>query len=130
MLDDIMHPPAPKITDQDAKQKFLNQYNSMLTEFVNFPSLEEANSFFKKMTQKKWDEEMKKNPKFATPTGHISLEAVIDLWKVPTEDAYRIHAMGLGKIAAPAKMYKGYGVFRLKEKKSADLKEYTEKKKL
>ncbi len=128
LLDSILHPPAPDIKPADAKQKFLNQYNSMLTEFVNFPTLEEANAFFKKMTQKKWDEEMKKNPKFATPTGHISLEALIDLWQVPTADAYRIHKMDIGKIAAPAKMYKGYGVFRLKEKKSADMKEYTPKK--
>ncbi len=129
LLDPIMHPPPPTITEQDAKQKFLNQYNSMLTEFVNFPTLEEANTFFKKITQKKWDEEKAKNPKFCTPTGHISLEALIDLWQVPQEDAYRIHALELGKIAAPAKMYKGYGIFRIKEKKNADLKEYTEKKK-
>ncbi len=128
LLDGIMHPAPPTITKEDAKQKFLNQYNSMLTEFVNFPTLEEANAFFKKMTQKKWDEEMKKNPKFATPTGHISLEALIDLWQVPTADAYRIHKLDLGKIAAPAKMYKGYGVFRVKEKKDADPKEYTPKK--
>ena len=128
MLDGITHPPPPKITPKEAKQKFLNQYNSMLVEFVNFPTLDEAGKFFKSMTQKKWDEEMKKDPKFATPTGHISLEAVIDLWQVPTADAYRIHAMDIGKIAAPAKMYKGYGVFRLKEKKNADLKEYTKKK--
>ena len=128
MLDQILHPPAPHIAAEDAKQKFLNQYNSMLTEFVNFPTLEEANAFFKKISQKKWDEGIKKDPKFATPTGHISLEALIDLWQVPTADAYRIHALDIGRIAAPAKMYKGYGVFRVKEKKNADPKEYTPKK--
>lgn len=129
LIDGIMHPPAPIIKEEAAKQKFLNQYNSMATEFVNFPTLEEAQVFYKKITPEGWDKEKIKNPKFSTPTGHISLEAVIDLWQVPTEDAYRIHAMALDQIAMPAKMYKGYGVFRLKEKKDADLTEYTDKKK-
>lgn len=129
LLHDIMNPAPPKIKEEDAKQKYLNQYNSMATEFVNFPTLEEAQKFYKETTIKKWDEEKLKNAKFSTPTGHISLEAVIDLWKVPTEDAYRIHAMKIDQISSPAKMYKGYGVFRLKEKKDADPKLYDEKKK-
>jgi peptidylprolyl isomerase len=129
MLDTILHPPAPKITDQDAKQKFLNQYNSMATEFVRYPTLAEAQTFHKSITKKKWDAQKAANKKWCTPTGHISLEALIDLWQVPTQDAYRIHAMELGKISAPAKMVNGYGVFRLIEKKSADLKDYTEAKK-
>ncbi len=129
LLSKIMNPPPPNIKEEDAKQKFLNQYNSMATEFVNFPTLEEANAFYKKTTAKDWDEEKKKNPKFATPTGHISLEAVIDLWQVPKDDAYRIHAMKIDEISTPAKMYKGYGVFRLKEKKDANPAEYDEKKK-
>ena len=128
MLDGIMNPPKPVITKADAKQKFLNQYNSMATEFVRFETLEEANAFHKKITQKKWDAEKAKDKKWATPTGHISLEALIDLWQVPTEDAYRVHKLSPGKIAAPAKMYKGYGVFRMIEKKTADLKEYSQKK--
>jgi peptidylprolyl isomerase len=129
MLDGIMNPPKPTITDADAKQKFLNQYNSMNSEFVNFPTLEEAQAFYKKTSGKKWDEMKRKDVKSATPTGHISLEALIDLWQVPTADAYRIHALAVGKIGAPAKMYKGYGVFRVLEKKNADPKEYNDKKK-
>ena len=129
LISKIMNPPPPNIKEEDAKQKFLNQYNSMATEFANFPTLEEADAFYKQITPKTWDEQKKKNPKFCTPTGHISLEAVIDLWQVPKEDAYRIHAMKIEEIAAPAKMYKGYGVFRLKEKKDANPAEYNDKKK-
>jgi len=128
LIDRIMNPPPPAIREADAKQKFLNQYNSMAVEFVNFPTLEEAKTFYRTISAKKWDDEKIKNPKFSTPTGHISLEALIDLWQVPTDDSYRIHAMKIGEIAAPAKMYKGYGVFRLLEKKTADIAEYTEKK--
>jgi peptidylprolyl isomerase len=129
LIDKVMNPAPPNIQEKDAYQKYLNQYNSMATEFVNIPTLEEAQKFRKDMSVKKWDAEKKKNAKFSTPTGHISLEAVIDLWQVPTEDAYRIHAMKIDEISDPAKMYKGYGVFRLKEKKDADPKTYDEKKK-
>ena len=129
LFETLMNPPKPVITDKDAKQKFMNQYNSMNSEFVNFPTKAEAETFYKNTTAKKWDEAKKKDPKFATPTGHIALEALIDLWKVPTEDAYRMHALAIGKIASPTPMYKGYGVFRITEKKNADMKDYTEKKK-
>jgi peptidylprolyl isomerase len=96
---------------------------------VNFPTLEEARAFHARMTPAQWDEEKKKDAKFSTPTGHISLEAVIDLWQVPKDDAYRIHALAPGEIAAPAKMYKGWGVFRLIDKKEADPALFDEKKK-
>ena len=128
-LDKTLNPPPPVITDGQAKQKFLNQYNSMNTEFATFPTLAEAEAFYKKTGRKSWDEKKEKDPKFFTPTGHISLEAYIDLWQVPLEDATRIHAMSIDQIAAPAKMFKGYGVFRLKEKKDADLKIYDDRKK-
>lgn len=117
------------IPDSELRQKFLNQYSSMATEFVQFPTLEEAQALYRKTGPRAWDEGKAKDPKFATPTGHISLEAVIDLWQVPLKDAYRIHSMKPGSIAAPAKMHKGYGVFRLLEKKNAELSQYTENKK-
>ena len=82
LIDGIMNPPPPTITDEDAQQKFLNQYNSMATEFLNFPTLEEAEKFYQNTSAKEWDKEKTKNQKFSTPTGHISLEAVIDLWQV------------------------------------------------
>jgi peptidylprolyl isomerase len=128
LIGGIMNPPPPVITDEQCYQKYLNQYNSMNVEFINVPTLEEAQKLYKNLTPAKWDAEKKKNPKFSTPTGHISLEAHIDLWQLPKDDAYRIHDMKVGQIAAPAKMYKGYGVYRLTEKKDADPKQYDEKK--
>ena len=101
----------------------------MNVEFVSFPTLEEAETFYKKTTPKKWDEMKAKDPKSVTATGLIALEAFIDLWQLSTEDVYRVQALAAGKIAPPVKMAKSYGVLRLIEKKDADLKEYTDKKK-
>ncbi len=129
LLDGIMHPPDPVITDEQCRQKFLNQYNSMETEYVHFEKKEDAVAFHKRLTRKKWDAEKARNKDFSKPMSHMALEAIIDLWQVPTEDAYRIHAMQIGEIAAPAKMHKGWGIFRLKDKKTANLKEYTDQKK-
>ena len=101
----------------------------MESEFVLFKTPEEADAFYKKITPKKWDDGKAKNKDFSKWMSHMSLEAIIDLWQVPLPDAYRIHDMKIGEIAAPTKMAGGYGVFRLKNKKDADLKEYTDKKK-
>src|SRR3989338_3022379 len=129
VVQELLETPSAVISDAELRQKFLNQYNSMATEFVHFPTLGEAQAFYRKTGPRAWDEGKAKDPKFATPTGHISLEAVIDLWQVPLKDAYRIHSMKPGSIAAPVGMRQGYGVFRLIEKKNADLSQYTENKK-
>ncbi|MBI5024177.1 MAG: peptidylprolyl isomerase [Candidatus Omnitrophica bacterium] len=57
----------------------------------------------------------------------MSLEALIDLWKIPLENAHRILNSKEGDFI-PAKQYYGDAVFRLLDSRKADLKEYTEAK--
>ncbi|MBN1405847.1 MAG: peptidylprolyl isomerase [Candidatus Omnitrophica bacterium] len=58
----------------------------------------------------------------------MSLEALIDLWKIPKEDAYRILGHNKGDFI-PVKFYYGDAAFRLLDKKEADVSQYDDKKK-
>jgi len=57
----------------------------------------------------------------------MSLEALIDLWKIPRDDAYNILKHEPGDFIV-SEFYYGAGVFRLLRKKEADMEKYDEKK--
>lgn len=125
--------PEVTVTEEEMKEKFLNQYNSFESEYILFGNENEAKEFAercKKNPKLWWDTYTEKKPlgqKGATWINIMSLEALIDLWKIPKEDAYRILESKEGDFIA-AKNYYGDVVFRLLYKKKADLKEYDEKK--
>ena len=126
--------PEVTVAEEEMKQKFLNQYNSFESEYIRFETKEEADKFA---------EEVKKNPRLwkdtydeKKPLGQkgsswinvMSLEALIDLWQIPKDDAYNIHSRNIGEFVV-GKFYYGVAVFRLLYKKEADLKDYDDKKK-
>ncbi len=122
------------VTDEEMYQKFLNQYNSFESEYIFFPTVEEAQEFLKKVKKdrslwkKTFDEKASEGQKGATWINVMSMEALIDLWKIPKDDAYRIHGMEEGDFTV-AKFYYGDAVFRLLRKRDADLSKYDDKKK-
>jgi len=142
--------PEVTVTEEEMKEKFLNQYNSFESEYILFTPLEKATDrerssltgFTNEQEAKDFAQKCKKNPRLwydtyqeKKPLGQkgaswiniMSLEALIDLWKIPKEDAYRILESNEGDFIA-AKNYYGDCVFRLLFKRKADLKEYDEKK--
>ncbi|MFH0732331.1 MAG: peptidylprolyl isomerase [Candidatus Omnitrophota bacterium] len=131
---DIKNNPEVTVTDEDMYQKFLDEYNSFESEYIWFATKEAAEEFFEKVkkTPKLWydtyNEKAKEGQKGATWINSMSLIALIDLWKIPREDAYRIHAGKRGDFIV-ARFYYGDAVFRLLDKKEADTKEYNDKKK-
>jgi peptidylprolyl isomerase len=116
------------------KQKFLNQYNSFESEYIRFETEEEVKDFADKVNKnpRLWAETYnKKKPdgqKGASWINIMSLEALIDLWQIPKEDAYKILSHKEGDFIQ-AKFYYGTAVFRLLQKKEADVKMYDDKKK-
>lgn len=125
--------PEVTVTEEEMKEKFLNQYNSFESEYILFSTEQEAKDFAqecKKNPQLWYDTYQEKKPlgqKGASWINIMSLEALIDLWKIPKEDAYRILESNEGDFVV-AKNYYGDVVFRLLFKRKADLKEYDEKK--
>jgi len=125
--------PEVTVTEEEMKEKFLNQYNSFESEYILFSNEQEAKDFAQKCKKNPrlwYDTYQEKKPlgqKGASWINIMSLEALIDLWKIPKEDAYRILESNEGDFIA-AKNYYGDVVFRLLFKRKADLKEYDEKK--
>lgn len=51
-----------------------------------------------------------------------ALTAIIDLWGVPGEQIHALHAMRLGSVGPPIPFGKQWGVLRLLEKRTGDLR--------
>lgn len=126
--------PEVTVSEEEMQEKFLNQYNSFESEYIKFDNEKEAKDFAQavKKKPKLWKEAFDKKKaelgqKGAAWINIMSLEALIDLWKIPKEDAYRILEASEGDFIT-AKNYYGDAVFRLLFKRKADLKEYDDKK--
>jgi peptidylprolyl isomerase len=119
------------VTEQEMKDKFLNGYNSFESEYILFgkDKQKEAQDFVRKAKQnpKVWfdayQEKKSLGQKGASWVNIMSLEALIDLWQIPGDDAYRILNSQPGDFIA-AKNYYGDVALRLLYAKKADLKEY------
>ena len=126
--------PEITVTEEEMKQKFLNQYNSFESEYIRFETKEEAEKFIEdarknpKLWKDTYDEKKPLGQKGASWINIMSLEALIDLWKIPKEDAYNIHSRNMGELVV-GNFYYGVAAFRVLYKKEADLKEYDDKKK-
>src|SRR3989344_794017 len=126
--------PGVAVTEEEMKEKFLNQYNSFESEYILFENDPQGAQEFAvncKKNPKLWfDTYQEKKPlgqKGASWINIMSLEALIDLWKIPKEDAYRILDSKEGDLIV-AKQFYGDAVFRLLDSRKADLKEYNEAK--
>jgi len=121
------------VTEKEVKDKFLDQYNSFESEYILFGNANEAKDFVQqlrknlKLWKDTWDQKKSLGQKGASWINIMSQEALIGLWKIPREDAYRVFNSNEGDFIA-AKNYYGDVVFRLLFKRKADLKEYDAKK--
>jgi hypothetical protein len=94
-------------------------------ELKQFDQLKDAEAFYQKMKDPKaWVEEGKKDPKFFQHPGFVSFEFLINMWKIPKDDLYKMLAMDIDSIYPPIPVYKGYGVMRILKKRPADPVEF------
>ncbi|MFC1624045.1 peptidylprolyl isomerase [Candidatus Omnitrophota bacterium] len=126
--------PEVSVTDEEMLQKFMNQYNSFESEYIKFENKEKAEEFLGKLKENPrlwkdtYDEKRPQGQEGASWINTMSMEALIDLWKIPKEDAYNIHSHNEGDFIV-ARFYYGDAVFRLLRKKEADMERYNDKKK-
>jgi hypothetical protein len=115
----------PQVTEVEAKNEFINEYNTIELELKQFDQLKDAEVFYQKMKDpKSWVEEGKKDPKFFQHPGFVSFEFLIHMWKIPKDDLYRMLTMDIDAIYPPVPVYKGYGVMRILKKRQADPAEF------
>jgi hypothetical protein len=115
----------PVVTEKEAFKEFLNEYNTLELELVQFDELAKAKEFFKKMKQPSlWKKEAEKDPKFAKHPGFVALEFLREMWKIPEQDLYKMMKLDVDSIYPPTPIYKGWGVFRILKKRAADEAEF------
>ena len=118
----VMESVKLQATEGEARQKFLNENNSLSVELVQCATQIEADEFYKKVKGRVslWEKEKQKRPQDFKRPGFVSLEFLIDLWKIPEDACYAMMQAKAGDMYPPRPIYKGYAVFRVLEKKPAD----------
>ncbi len=115
----------PQVSEEEAKNEFINEYNTIELELKQFDELKDAEAFYQKMQDPKlWVKGGKNNPKFAQHPGFVSFEFLINMWKIPKDDLYKMLEMDIDSIYPPIPVYKGYGVIRILKKRPADPAEF------
>ena len=126
--------PEVSVSEEDMRQRFLNEYNSFESEYIVFDKWGDAESFIEKVKKSPrlwkdtYDEKKANGQKGASWINVMSLGALVDLWKIPEEDAYRILSHKEGDFIV-ANFYYGIAAFRLLYKREANPKEFDEKRK-
>ena len=135
----------PDVTEEEAFQEFLNEYNTLEIELVQFDELKDAREFHQKAEsrrefwereKKKEEEEIEKEEKegkekrrssFKRP-GFVCLEFLMDMWKLPEKAVYDMIEMDIGSIYPPTPIYRGYGVFKVLKIRRAEKEEFPKRR--
>lgn len=112
----------PQVSDEEAHAKFLNERNSLSVELVEFEEEKSADEFYKKISQRPgaWERERKKRPQAFKRPGFVSIEFLVDLWKIPQDAANKMMLKNKDEFYPPRPIYKGYAVFKVLDKRQAD----------
>ena len=122
---EVMDSFKPEVTEKEAVQKFRDEYNTLELQLVQFDELAKAREFYNKMKKAAlWDEQAKKDPKFCQRPGFVSLEFLINIWKIPKDDCYKMMKLPVDSVYPPTPVYKGYGVMRVLKQRPAEDKDF------
>lgn len=122
----VMDSVEPQVSKLEAKQEFLNEYNSLSVELAEFTALKEARDFYNKAKSNPgfWEREKAlRAGEFRNP-GFVALEFLMDIWKFPKDAAYKMLKLKTGSFYPPIPIYKGYGVCKVLEARLADEKDF------
>jgi len=127
----IMDSINPAVSEKEARQDFINEYNTLGIELVQFDKGKDAEYFYRKAkaNQNFWDEEKKKRPNDFKRLGFVSTAFLIDIWKIPQDAISKMMKMNIGQLHPPAPIYKGFGVCKVLEKRPAKEAEFVKVKK-
>lgn len=131
LREQVMNSSEPSVSNKEAFGEFQNENNNLGIEFSIFTDKKSADVFYRKALRnaKFWDEERERKPDDFKGPSSMSLEAWIDLWKIPKEDAYKMLRVKDGSIYPPTPIYNGYAVFRVTGKGLADNSRFLKYKK-
>jgi len=114
---------SPKVSEQEAFQEFLNEYNTLSVQLAQFDDLGAAKSFYAKVKNKPklWEKEEAQNPKLFRKPGFVAAEFLIEMWKFPKDEVYKMLALKIGTVYQPIPIYGGkYAVCKILEQRLAE----------
>lgn len=123
----------PEVKEEEACQKFLDEYNSLGVELIQFEDqeLEEAQKFYKEIKSQSelWEKKKEEAPEsFKNLKGPYALDFLINLWGFKREDAYAMIDMKEGNFYKPSPIYKGYAVFKIIKIRKANPEEFDKRR--
>ena len=126
----VMDSIKPKVSDEEARQEFLNEQSTLDLEFVQFGEQAQAQEFYKKVLAepKLWDEEKTKNPGNFKRLASVSLINLLDTLKIPQEDLNKMIKIEKQDVYLSRLIPLGFGIFKILGKKLADESLYSKQK--
>ncbi len=120
----------PDVTEQEAYQKFLDEYNTLSVELIQFDNLQEAQSFYRKISKNPevWQQRKKQEPKIFKRPGFVALDFLIHMWGFHRDDAYKMIESQVNTFYPPAPIYKGYAVFKILQIRRANTEEFAKRR--
>jgi len=113
-----------------AYQKFIENYGVQKDSVLWFEALDAAKEYYKKIDRNAgfWEESKRQQPQEFKRPGFVALDFLINMWGFKKEDAYKMMDEEPDAFYPPSPIYKGYGVFKIREIRKADLSKYEERK--
>jgi len=120
----------PTVSEKEVHQKFLDVYNTLSVELIQFDELEEAKDFYRKAKENPdfWKKEKEKNPKSFKQPGFVCLEFLMNMWGFHREDADQLIKLSPETLYPPAPIYKGYGVFQVLKVRPAEESDFSKQR--
>jgi hypothetical protein len=113
------------VTEEEMRQEFLSDQHHVGGELVVFTTKDEAEAFYRDVKDpKRWEAIKTRGTHPVRPMSPMTLSAIIDLWGVPRGQIQTIHAMSLGSVGPPLPFGKQWGILRLLEKRTGDLRDF------
>jgi hypothetical protein len=119
----IMDSISPTVSEQEAYQEFLNEYNTLSVQLAQFDDAGAAKSYYAKVKNnpRLWDKEVADNPKLFRKPGFVAAEFLMEMWKLPKDDVYKMLKLKIGSVYPPIPIYGGKtAVCKVLEQRLAD----------
>ena len=116
---------AVSVTDAEMQEEFLNEQHHVGGEMVVFETKAEAEGFYAQVKGPgQWERMKTEGARQIRPVSLMTVEAYVDLWRIPRKQLLAFHALPLGSVGPPMPFGRQWCVYRLLDKRSGDLKDF------
>jgi hypothetical protein len=120
----------PKVTQADIVQAFLDETSTIEAEVRMYENISEAKKDYETLKNPEdWEKAKQAAADKFQATGALSLYTLMEMWKVPRNDAYAMLTKAAGTITGPVPFAEGAAIMKILNTKAAKPEEMDEAKK-